>query len=41
MTPNCLHDICLEVFTVHGNELRLILGQGIPPALTGYLAPLT
>ena len=26
-----LHDLCLEVLTVHGTELRLFLGQGIPP----------
>ena len=26
-----LTNLCLQVLTVHGNELRLFLGQGIPP----------
>ena len=27
-----LHDIYLEVLTVHSNELRLLIVQGIPPS---------
>ena len=29
-----LHDLCLEVLTVDGNELHLFNGQGIPFTLT-------
>ena len=30
-----------ESLTVHGNELRLFMGQGISPTLTIYVAHLT
>ena len=30
-----------EVLSVHGNELRLFIGQGIPPTLTIVVAHLT
>ncbi len=36
-----MHDLCLEVLTVHGNELRLFWGQGILPTRTINVAHLT
>ncbi len=36
-----LHNLCLEVLTVHGIKLRLFLGQGIPPTHTINVAHLT
>ncbi len=32
--PLGLHNLCTEVVIVHGNELRLYDGHGIPPTLT-------
>ena len=36
-----LHDLCLEFQTVHGIELCLFWGQGIPPTHTINVAHLT
>ena len=34
---NCsFQDLCLEVLTVHGSELRLVLGPDIPPYSTYF-----
>ena len=33
-TTLCLHDLCQEVLTLHGDELPLFLAQGFPPILT-------
>ena len=35
------HDLILAVLPVHGNELRLFLGQGIISTQTIYVATLT
>ncbi len=48
LDPNCssqptrlLHDLCLEVLTVHGNELRLFWPKAFLPTHTINVARLT
>ena len=36
-----LHDLCLEVLTVHGNELRLFGAKAFPPTHTISVVHLT
>ena len=33
-----LHDLCLEVLTLHGNKLHLFMGQSIPPPLFLFMS---